>query len=245
MKPKKPVGPTPAETFANQILNLMMKPSKRDLQVQIGPSNIGDPCDRCLAMAMAGKLPDGPRAAKGRFNLLAWQGTAVHTRFQDTVEEAEWPGVHTERKVSIGKVKGYGKVSGSIDIYSENAAAPLDYKVRYKAVIRKYKALGKPPVEMLRQVSLYGYGCEREGLPVREFGLILIPRDSMDPRDIWVYTQPYERRIAKEAIERAERIWRDYVVTGRIDLLRSHRECFNCNSFARPDLTFFKGTDKD
>jgi hypothetical protein len=194
-------------------------------------------------MAMANILPDGPRHPPRGFNLLAWQGTALHKYLELRVQEAilsgapEWWGVRTERKVSVGKVKGYGEVSGSIDVTSQDGI-PTDYKFRYVRLIREWRRLGRPPSHMRTQVQVYGYGLELAGKAPEEVCLFIFPRDAMDPSEIWAYTEPYKRAIAKAAIKRAGKIFCEYVQTGRIDLLSRHRDCFNCSSFSKSNVVF-------
>jgi hypothetical protein len=224
-----------AQDLADRIIHLMQRPTRRDGQVAIGPSAIGDPCDRCLGMAMGEKLH--PRTSGSKFNLLAWSGTATHNQLETAVNAENWEGVSTEIRVGIGKVKGYGKVSGSIDIYSEEDATVTDYKVRYKSYIRLHRAKGKPEEKMLTQVQTYGYGVELSGKPIEEVCLFVIPRDSMDVRDIWVYTEKYDRAVALAAIKRAEKIWKNFVVPGKVDLLTSYRHCYNC-SWGRDNTDF-------
>lgn len=225
-----------AQQLVDRVLTRMQAPSARSLQMAIGPSNVGDACDRCLGVAMAVKI-SARHKKEDRFNLLAWQGTAYHKGFEDLVGAANWKGISTEKRVSIGKVKGYGKVSGSIDLYSEKDGSVGDYKFRYKDNIRRMKAAGVPPIQYRRQVHLYGYGVEMEGLPIEEVCLLFIPRDSMDVREIWPFIEPYDRQIALDAIKRAELIWKKFVVPGKLELLKSDRHCYSC-SWSRNDVVF-------
>ncbi len=239
---------SPARDLADQIVSLILQPTARDKQIQIGPSNIGDPCDKCLGLAMAGILPDGPRAAPDRFNLLAWEGSAVHLSLELSVQRAilggdpKWWGVRTERKVSIGEVEGYGEVSGSIDISGHTPPVALDYKMRSKRFIQKWRPLKTLPPETKVQGHTYGYGMELEGNAPEEVGFIIIPRDSMDPRDIWIHVEKYKRKVALKAKKRAARIFRDFVIPGKTALLTTHPDCYNCSSWGNPKVRF-KETD--
>lgn len=231
-----------ALALANSVTNLITRKRARDLQVMAGPSNLGDPCDRCLGMCMAGSLPDGPKQPPDHFNLMAWVGTAVHYYLENQIAAERWPKVKQEFKVDIGRVGTYGKVSGSTDLYSQPHRTALDFKMRGKDKIRLWRSGSVPvPVESRRQAHLYGYGLQRAGYPVEEVCLYMIPRDSMLKSDIFPYIEPYSEKIAKDTIKRAARLWRDYVSVGKVELLRSDRNCFNCNAVTR--RITFKETD--
>jgi hypothetical protein len=222
-----------AVALSQAITSLITRPSVRSSQVQIGPSNMGDPCERCLGMAMAGILPDGPKQAFDHFNLMAWVGTAVHYYLEHIIAAERWPKVKQEFKVDIGKVGSYGRVSGSTDLYSEPHRTALDFKMRGKDKIRLWRSGTPIPVESVRQAHLYGYGLQRAGLPVEEICLYIIPRDSMLASDLYQHIEPYSEKIAKDTIKRAARLWKDYVSVGKVELLSSHKDCYNCNAHGR------------
>lgn len=225
-----------AREFGDELIELMQRPSKRDLQVKIGPSNLGDPCDRCLGFALSGMLPDGPRAPKEPFNLMSWTGTACHQRWERDVSAERWAGIKQETKVHCGTIKGYGLVSGSADLYSKPHRTLFDMKNKNKAAIKYWMANGI--AQMVRvQIQTYGRGIERAGLPIEEVGIFAVPRDSMSINDVWVYTEPYDPSVSKNAFKRAEKIWKE-VQAGRFELLKTHPDCYKCNKFKREGITF-------
>lgn len=226
-----------AVALSQAVTSLITRPSARSEQVKVGPSGLGNPCERCLGLEMAGVLPDGPKQPFDHFNLMAWVGTAVHFYLEHQIAAERWPKVKQEFKVDIGKVGKYGRVSGSTDLYSEPHRTALDFKVRGKDKIRLWRAGAPVPVESRRQAHLYGYGLERAGFPCEEVCLYMIPRDSMLASDLYQHIEPYSEKIAKDTIKRAARLWRDYVSVGKVELLKSDPSCYSC-SFQRRDLVF-------
>jgi len=226
-----------AQGLVNDILGVITKPTRRDKQVKIGPSDIGNVCERCLGMAMVGIPPDGPASPPDHFNLMAWVGTAVHLLLNNRINDERWPGVRQEHKITVGHIKGYGTVTGRTDLYSKSHRTALDFKTASVAKIRKWKADDEVPPAYRAQVNCYGRGLEREDLPVEETCIFFIPRDSMSVNEIWAYIRPYDPAIAKAALKRAEQIFTKFILPGHVELLKSHPTCYQCNSYRR-DVTF-------
>lgn len=222
---------------------LINKQSKRDKQVSIGPSEIGNPCDRCLGLRMAHRVPDGPRPRTvDRAGLKAWVGTGVHYYLKHLGDKDKKFRKVTQREfeIPVCEIKGYGKIVGHCDlIHDDNwSATVVDYKTSDKAKIAHYKTFGVPE-QYRAQGHLYGYGVEqnkRSVGSVQYVGLFFIPRDSNNFDDIWYWEEPYDREVAEAAIRHAERIFKR-VKRGELELLESHPSCYDCSGFSR-DVTF-------
>jgi hypothetical protein len=101
--------------------------TERDRQVQLGASNISNPCDNCLAAEFAGH----------NRSMLFWErpyfgralGTLSHKGMEERVEIARklYPGARAEDAVICGIAPGYGPIPGHFDL-APTGAHVLDWK---------------------------------------------------------------------------------------------------------------------
>lgn len=203
----------------------IMQDSARDVQRSVGPSDLGDPCDLCLAAAMGRKnLQPGVKPRDSGFSLKAWFGTAAHEKLErENILPPELR--RLEQRVYIHTIPGYGEIHGHIDIQYLMMAIAGDYKTVDMSKLKQIKLNG-PPVNHQKQIMMYGLGLERAGTPVKYVALIYIPRDSNNPDDIHVMVAEYDRDVALQALDRAENIWRR--IEAGEDNFDSHPDCFVC-----------------
>lgn len=208
----------------------IMQQSARDQQSAAGPSDLGDPCDLCLATKMArhGPLAVGQGRESG-FSLKAWLGTAAHEKL-----EREVPNVLPEdfflceERVFIHEIEGYGKIYGHIDIQFLLLGIWNDYKtcdMEGDYGLKKIKLDG-PPWKHVVQIMLYGYGLRLAGRKADYAALTYIPRDNNDPENIYVVTAAYNEQIALDALHRAEAIWKR--LQDGVSDFSSDDDCFVC-----------------
>lgn len=206
------------------VLDTIQKPSERDQQATVGPSDISDECDYCLASKMAPRAGTALGAARPEgFSFKAWSGTAVHTKLESDIDLPEGH-VITEEKVFIHHIADYGDVYGHVDVQFPHMENWDDYKTTDLAKLKGYRLNGVP-MKHARQLMMYGYGLNRLR-PMKVAGLIYLPRDSNNVNDIWVATADYNERLAVEALERAERIYAQ-ILKGDLNFA-SARDCFVC-----------------
>lgn len=195
------------------IRDLMSAPTKRDLQVKVGASNLGNPCTRCLAddlMAQAGQ------PVKSQFWLASWIGTAIHARLEATMP-GHWL---KEHHMTLFEIDGYGEVESTTDLYLEELTLGLDYKSTTRTKLKYYKRVLEQDDESesliparytldryINQTLLYGMGVENEGKVVTDVGMFFVCRDGTGDNDVWWYTQPYDREAAVRVAERSARLW--------------------------------------
>lgn len=101
--------------------------TERDRQVQLGASNVSNPCDNCLAAEFAGH----------NRSMLFWErpyfgralGTLSHKGMEERVEIARklYPGARAEDAVICGIAPGYGPIPGHFDL-APTGAHVLDWK---------------------------------------------------------------------------------------------------------------------
>lgn len=171
----------------------------RSLQTTLGPSEAGIPCDRRLAYKLAGwQQPNG-----GGDPLASVIGTGFHSWAADAFSRPELGGrflVEEHLTIAPPFVPG-----GHCDLFDTFYDRVLDWKVVGKSSYDKYRSQGPRPQYRV-QAHTYGLGWEIKGRTVREVGIILIPRQSARLSDIWVWTEPYDRQIAVNAIKRVATI---------------------------------------
>lgn len=184
----------------------------RSGQRMIGPSEIGQPCERRIGYRLA-------QVPKTRVEDAAWMpfiGTSVHEQLADIVartELARWnpdgsndpaPRWHVEERVTVGTVAGID-ITGSCDLFDAQYGIVYDHKVVSKNKIRETYRPHGPGEQYRLQAHLYGKGFEDAGHDVRHVAIIFWTRDGQfEDRHVW--TEPYDRQIAIDALARLERI---------------------------------------
>lgn len=203
-RPDDPEGQEFADHFAQELLDTITEAIRnrpRSLQREIGPSELGVPCDRALLHKLAEE--DEPRE-RGP----AWKpevGTALHAmmeRLFSTDEKVE-DGWLTEENLLVGDVGGTG-ITGSADLY--NGGAVVDWKFVGPSMLKKYKASG--PGEQYRgQAHLYGRGFRTLGYAVELVMIAFVPRDGeLDESFFW--WERFDPDHAEAVLARANKLFR-------------------------------------
>lgn len=241
----------PLETGAEllDVIESAIDRAPRSLQRRIGPSQLGNPCDWCLAHSLAG----APEQRDGGAWLPAI-GTAVHAWLDDVfagddaqryaqiaaelpLPEPRW---WRETRVSVGEVDGV-EITGSCDLYDSQTGLVVDWKITGPTTIKKTKS-GGPALGYRRQAHLYGRGFVRRGLPVSHVMLAFLPRSDVSVRSGYLWTEPYDEQVALDALARADRLAKAVRLFG-IDVLAPSLErapagsCFSCSRYPNADGT--------
>lgn len=216
----------------------------RSLQATIGPSEIGTPCDHCLAAKIAG----WPQTTSD-VGWLPFIGTCVHEWLEREFVQHEndrTGGNHTtsrrylaEHRVMVGQIAGRD-ITGSCDLFDTVTGTTVDWKVTGPTTLKKAKA-GPSPVYRV-QAHLYGRGWTNAGYRVSHVSIIFLPRNSMAGwGDAVHWHEPYDEQIAVDALARANRIAANLAalaplgeaaVTAWITQLPRDPECWDCSRYA-------------
>lgn len=212
----------------------------RSLQTRIGPSELGNPCDRCLAHKLAG-TPERPEAA-----WLPFIGTAVHTELEciflrheitraDLGMSGRW---FPEHRVTVGTVGGV-EISGSTDLFDTETGTVIDFKCVGDTTIKKAKAHGASLVYS-RQAQLYAKGWADDGYDVNTTTILYLPRNSLSLSSTYVWSAPYDRQVAIDTLARADTIAAAITTLGLDQVLAGMPEHtfeeFSCKRFATPTV---------
>lgn len=201
----------------------------RTLQKEVGPSELGNPCDHCLAAALAGW-----EKVEAETPWLPLIGTAVHALLLG--EDSPWgDGWMLERYVTVGML-GDLEVSGSADAFHKPTGTVVDLKVVGATTLNEAKRNGSK-AQYRAQVNLYGKGFRNAGFDVTTTILAYLPRNSMRLLDAFFDVQPYDEGIAADALIRANQLaaaiktYEHVSVKARdvfIDALPRAAGCYDC-----------------
>lgn len=176
----------------------------RSMQTAIGPSEIGTPCDRKLALKLLGAPVQNTTVDRW----TATVGTAVHAWIADAftadnarlAAEGQSPRWLLEQRVTVRT-----GLAGSCDLYDLRTHTVVDWKTTGVTRLRAYRAAGDPGQQYRQQAHLYGMGWANMGLPVATVAVVFLPRSGI-LRDSYHWSQPYDPAVAQAALDRADQI---------------------------------------
>jgi len=225
----------------DRIIKELTKPSERDKQRKVGPSELGDLCERCLAEKLLGVHKE-----EKTHPLAPMIGTAFHLYLENVIGLRDYL---KETKVTVGTIEGYGDIRGTADGFDVSTGHVVDYKVLSKKKIKAFSSATffddnhNPEFysdsltegqlkKYYYQMQLYGLGMENAGYEVNHTSLILFPRDCTVESVISASHElcfKYNHKAALAVLERANQIFkwanenRDH-----IEDLDSHPGCYYC-----------------
>lgn len=213
----------------------------RSLQLTIGPSEIGNPCDRCLAHKLAG-TPEAPEVG-----WLPFIGTCVHEalenillRHENTRATLGMPGRFlAENRVTVGHIGQ--PISGSTDLFDTHSGTVIDWKIVGTTTLKTVRAHGAKP-QYRKQAHLYGKGWEDAGYTVKSVLVAFLPRNAISLRQGRTWQEPYDRTVADAALEHANNLHTAITTFGLQHVLASlpghitddGQDSFSCRRF--PDF---------
>ncbi|NEG90585.1 hypothetical protein [Bifidobacterium aerophilum] len=237
------------------IIETSLANAPRELQREIGPSELGVTCIHCLAAKLAGWPKREPRD-KGWTPAL---GTFMHEHLQRLFDQRDdkIAGTDTRRwtaelKVPVGQISGLAggtRVTGSIDLYDQANMLTVDWKLVGDWSLKRKRAKGMPQQYVI-QASLYGIGLRNKGLPVEWSAIYAMPKTGRNGlADTVVYETRFDPEPGQWALQRASTLCTllDLIETqqgeaGRdawiASLPRDPDECFDChdNTYQETDL---------
>ena len=206
-----PGVPSTVEALA-EILIKQEAVRPRTVQVALGPSELGTPCDQQVARKLvAGEyVPAAQEPAWAPF-----QGTAVHVAMDDVVDfwNADLGRKRFLKSSDLGRLDIGPGVSGELDAYDTDYAMIIDWKHVGESALKELRAARKKDLPLPEHVSqeyrvqahLYGLGMRRKGYPVAHVRLVLLARSwKFDDSEEW--TEPYNESLALAALARYDRV---------------------------------------
>jgi len=155
----------------------------RSTQVQIGPSELGG-CRRKVWY----RLNNQPETNDAELKLASIMGTAIHSAIESALAG--------NKSILLESTVEYNGMKAHVDAFLPDTGDVIDWKTV------KAKNLSYFPSQQQRwQVQVYGYLIDKSGVgKPRTVNLVAIPRDG-DERDIKVHSEPYDEKIALEALD--------------------------------------------
>lgn len=172
----------------------------RSAQATMGPSEMGTPCDRRLALSLMRMPPVNP----GGDGWAAFVGTAIHASLEQMFvwADAGTGRFATEQRLEFGSVF---VPKGTADLIDRTLYMILDHKCQGRWSRNKLKTQGPSPTYRV-QAHVYAYGARLRGEKIEKIAIISWPRDEATLDDLYVHVEDYDPLIAKRAFERVERI---------------------------------------
>jgi len=205
--------------------------TERSHQKQIGISEVGSDCRKCVArkLAQVYKKPSG-----GWFPFV---GTAVHAALEEGF--AKWDNYKLEERLQVWSYKDL-VLGGSCDMAAftkkEDALIVNDWKVVGDTPLREAGS-GKIKEQYRIQAMLYGMGWRNKGENVTHVALTFLPRNQ-DLPNAEVVMFRYDEQVANEALDKlavmmdaAELIGWDAV----IEKQPKASFCYDCKKYEQED----------
>lgn len=214
-----------ANEWMSRITELFL--TERSYQTQIGISEVGSDCRKCVARKLAGrpKKPDG--------SWYPFIGTAVHQALEDGF--VRWDDYKLEGRLDVHEYKTL-KLGGSCDMFAYKAGVVNDWKVVGERALKE-AASGKIKDQYRIQAMLYGLGWKKKGFDVTHVALTFLPRDT-DLSNAQVVMLRFDEQMALNAlaeleilIDAAEIIGWDAV----IDKQPKASFCWDCKKFEQEE----------
>lgn len=182
--------------FANQ---------ERNMQTDIGPSQVGNPCVRAVVNQLAG-IPE-PLDARGGVNFKAEVGTMVHAGLAEIFRKSplNLPRRRylVETNLAIGEYAGR-ELTGTCDLFDVMTGGVVDWKTKGKTSLLHVRRHGMS--EQVRvQLQLYGLGWHRLGCRVNWVGAVFIPRDG-ELSEAFMSAEPFDEQAGVQALKRLDRL---------------------------------------
>lgn len=194
--------PLPPSTLAEMrdALTRFEASRPRTVQTTLGPSELGTPCDRQIALKLAG--------VQRRERDLPWApmcGTAVHGLMEEVLRR-ENERLGRERWIIEQKVMLDDELSGHGDAFDTDWGMVVDWKYTGTTARRKASRTRVPNEQLVSpdyrtQAHLYGLGHRNAGRNVRFVRLVLLAR-SHDYAESVEWTEEYREDIAIAAMTR-------------------------------------------
>ncbi|MFI6160367.1 hypothetical protein ACIA59_10505 [Micromonospora haikouensis] len=204
-----PAGPPPSTVAEmREVLAHLDASRPRSKQTRLGPSELGTPCQRQIAMKLVGieRQPEDKRPP-----WAPMQGTAMHALMEEALRfhnqqlgRERW--LIEEKLIVDPGLPDVDPITGHGDAYDLDAQMVVDWKYTGVTALRAVKRKTIPNSELVKpeyrvQAHLYGRGHERAGRPVKFVRLVFLAR-SHDYADSAEWTEEYRPDIAEWAVDR-------------------------------------------
>ncbi len=238
-KPVVPMGPEALEIASRikEMFHAYSNRQERSQQSTLGPSEIGTPCDRRIAMSLL-RLP---AVNPGGDNWAAFVGTCVHAGLEDMLVWADAGSGRYAPEVKLTFPNRYCP-KGTSDLVDRTLMLVADWKVMGGWSLNKLRTEG-PSRTYRVQAHTYAYGAKLAGEEVSGVAIVGLPREGSSLNDLYVWYEKYRPDIAREALDRVERIGDELfeapagVAKGAYDFPIDNSDCRYCPYYMKGAAT--------
>lgn len=172
----------------------------RSAQATMGPSEMGTPCDRRLALSIMRMPPVNP----GGDGWAAFVGTCIHAGLEAMFM---WADAGTGRFAVEQRLEFNSRLvpKGTADLIDRTLFMLDDHKCQGRWSRNKLKSQG-PSKTYRVQAHVYAKGARLRGERIDHVAIISWPRDEATLDDLYVWTEEYRPDIADAAFRRVESI---------------------------------------
>lgn len=187
--PSLPGGNSPwAQQYGNELRQIIVRQahrSPRNLQTQLGPSELGEQCDR----QVVGKFAAQPVTNHVIDPWPSVVGTAVHAWLADAfAKENNLDGFF--RWITEQRVAPHPSYPGSADLYDAANFTVVDWKILGPTSIAKIRSVNGPPLRYQVQLLLYARGYQNLGYRVDRVALAALPRTAPRLDEMYIWEHP-------------------------------------------------------
>lgn len=197
------VAPAPVLPELYRVLARHQQGSERSRQRVMGPSEIGNPCDRALAYSLVGveKVNDEP--LKWAPLVGTWGHAGIAEAYSEENARLGRERYLIERRVPLpaeSVVRG-----GRVDLFDLDTGEVIDWKFVGKTRMTHYRRHG-PGSVYRTQAHTYGLGYERLGYDPVSVRIVFLPKWSAVLSDGYEWAEPYDSAVALGALSRVEAV---------------------------------------
>jgi hypothetical protein len=184
------------------MITAQSKAAPRSLQRSLGPSEVGHPCSRKLALSLTGEERSNPEGDP----LPSIVGTAAHAWLEQMARD-ENERLGRVRWLPEQRVTVRTGLSGTCDLYDVDTATVIDWKLPGTSRMSHYRKHG-PSRQYEVQAHLYGRGYQNMGFPVERVAIAFLPRGGLlrGKHGAHVWTAAYDDDLVTETIDRLDAI---------------------------------------
>jgi hypothetical protein len=191
--------------YARTLRNVIVRQATlapRSQQVHLGPSELGEACDRQVVAKLAG----APRTNNVSDPWPSVVGTSVHAWLAEACRDDNSRD-QVLRWITEQAVEPAFGYAGHADLYDSVEKCVCDWKILGATSLNKIKSPKGPPRRYQMQLLLYARGYRNLGLPVERVAIAALPRTAatLDSMFVWDHVcTPEDDILVDEVLRRTE-----------------------------------------
>jgi len=202
LKEQRPMTPFALEVAARlkEMFHAYSNRLDRNQQATLGPSEIGTPCDRRIALS----LMRYPAVNPGGDNWASFVGTCGHRGLE---EMFLWADAGSGRYAPEVRLTFPSKhvPKGTTDLIDRALLAAMDHKFMGTWSLDKLKTEG-PSRTYRVQLHTYALGATMMGEKIEKVVLVAWPRQGSSLDDLYVWEEDFNPELARKALRRVDDI---------------------------------------